>query len=467
AYVAGQAFSSHFPAGPASYKATLSGGSDAFLVLGVSILLTLPSVGGPIPLSHGAAVAAYCCLAVAAFAKAGAMPLHSWIPDCAEYAPVPVTALLPASLDKLLGIYLLARMHLTLFAVGDRVQLLCAIVGATTIVAAVMMAMVQHNLKRLLGYHAVSQVGYMVLGIATGTPVGIAGAIFHMLNNCIYKTCLVLGAGAVEERGGTAELDNLGGLASAMPMTFAAMLVSSLAISGIPPLNGFASKWMIYQGIIQMNASGGRLWVVWLVAAMFGSVLTLASFIKILNAVYLGPPSRAIAQRIAGVREVGALMWAPMAALAGLCVVFGVRAASLAVGRFVAPAVGAPIGYIGLWDSTLATWLILLGIACGLLLYLAGRRGRVRRTDPFLGGEAGDDRMSLSGVDFYLTIREMGVLGWVYARAEGRVFDLYDQGRRVALGVARLLSRMHDGALPVYLGWCLAGLLMLLYLLMR
>ena len=166
-----------------------------------------------------------------------------------------------------------------------------------------MMALVQHDLKRLLGYHAVSQVGYMVLGIGTGSPVGIAGGLFHMLNHAIYKSCLFFGGGAVEKSAGTTDLENLGGLARSMPVTFGTFLVASLAISGVPPLNGFASKWMIYQGIIESARGGGHLWVLWLVAAMFGSALTLASFMKVVHAVFLGQPSRCARPKPGGERS--------------------------------------------------------------------------------------------------------------------------------------------------------------------
>lgn len=168
------------------------------------------------------------------------------------------------------------------------------ITGSITIVAAVMMALIQHDLKKLLGYHAVSQVGYMVLGIGTGNPLGIAGGLFHMVNNAIYKSCLFLSGGAVEKRTGTTNLEKLGGFAKIMPISFVTFLIASLAISGVPPLNGFASKWLIYQGIIETVRNGGYLWVLWLVAAMFGSALTLASFMKLTHAVFLGQPSKAV-----------------------------------------------------------------------------------------------------------------------------------------------------------------------------
>jgi formate hydrogenlyase subunit 3/multisubunit Na+/H+ antiporter MnhD subunit len=112
-------------------------------------------------------------------------------------------AYLPASLDKLLGIYLLARSALNLFVMNTVSNTILLTVGAVTIVLAVMIALVQHDMKRLLGFHAISQVGYMLIGIGTGNAIGIAGGIFHMFNNAVYKSCLFLGAGSVEKKTGT------------------------------------------------------------------------------------------------------------------------------------------------------------------------------------------------------------------------------------------------------------------------
>ena len=239
------------------------------------------------------------------------MPLHTWIPDCAEKAPIPVTAFLPASLDKLLGIYLLARIVMNIFVMNKAMNIVLLAVGAITIIAAVMMALVQHNLKKLLSYHAVSQVGYMVLGIGTANPIGIAGGIFHMLNHAIYKSCLFLSGGNVEQESKTTDLSKLGGLAKFMPITFITFLIASLSISGIPPFNGFVSKWMVYQGLVQrLTVNGERLTtIICLVAAMIGSALTLASFMKLVHATFLGQLAKG--QTTKRINEASWTMWLP------------------------------------------------------------------------------------------------------------------------------------------------------------
>ncbi|MDP3788952.1 MAG: proton-conducting transporter membrane subunit, partial [Candidatus Omnitrophota bacterium] len=193
------------------------GGTDAFMILGVAIIWKLTGTmnmdEAVIPLTSGLAIFSFILLALGTFAKAGAVPLHTWIPEASEVAPVPVAALLITAFDKLLGIYFLARLTLSLFAVevNSGISQFLLVIGAVTIVSAGMMAIVQNNMKQLMAYSSVSQVGYIVLGLGTANPIGIAGGLFHMLNHAIYKSTLFLTAGAVEKKTGTTDLDSLGG----------------------------------------------------------------------------------------------------------------------------------------------------------------------------------------------------------------------------------------------------------------
>ena len=443
------------------------GGSDSLMLLGIAIIWNLTHTfqmdAIRISLNSPLAIFAYICLALGCFAKAGAMPLHSWIPDCAKDAPVPVTAFLPASLDKLLGIYLLARISLDLFVMNNAMNIFLMLIGAFTIVAAVMMALIQHDLKRLLGYHAVSQVGYMVLGIGTGSLVGIAGGIFHMLNNAIYKSCLFFTAGDVQHRTKTTDLERLGGLAKFMPLTFIGCLIASLAISGVPPFNGFVSKWMIYQGLIQRIATGETAFisVVCLLAAMIGSALTLASFMKLLHATFLGSPS----YEKRDIKEVHWTMWLPVMILAVLCILFGVFAKQIPLNNFIFPAVPG-VEFIGSWASGWATLLILVGIGLGFVIYLISNiKGALREDDSYLGGEDIPQAQRVSGVDFYNSIKEMSLLSSIYKKAEDKIFDIYEQGRRLVFAITGRFQHLHNGVLPTYLVWCLLGMVVLFLIL--
>ncbi len=444
------------------------GGSDAIMIFGIGILYYLVGTfqmdGIKIYLDSTLPIVAYLCIAIACFAKAGAMPFHSWIPDCAEAAPVPVVAFLPASLDKLLGIYLLARISLDLFIMNQAMNIFLMLVGAFTIIAAVMMALVQHNMKRLLGYHAVSQVGYMVLGIGTGNPIGIAGALFHMLNNAVYKSCLFFTAGNVEYRARTSELDKLGGLAKLMPLTFASCLIASLSISGIPPFNGFVSKWMIYQGLIsQLLVKSYALRItaiLCLVAAMFGSGLTLASFMKLIHATFLGQPDAELREK--RINEVSWFMWLPVILLAIICLLFGIFANQLPLKYFILPAVSG-VSLLGVWNASLATLLIIIGLLLGLIIFIVkGLRPTLRQDTTYVGGGVFDlQKNRVSGTEFYNTVREYGILKLIYKKAESGFFDIYEQGKRWVFGVGKVFQYLHNGVLPTYLVWYLLGMVAL------
>jgi formate hydrogenlyase subunit 3/multisubunit Na+/H+ antiporter MnhD subunit len=443
------------------------GGSDALMLLGIGIIYYLSGQlfmdKIKLGLDNGLAQAAYLCIVVACFAKAGAMPFHSWIPDCAKEAPVPVVAFLPASLDKLLGIYLLTRVSLDLFRLNQAMNIFLMAVGAFTIVAAVMMALVQHDMKRLLGYHAVSQVGYMVLGIGSGNPIGVAGGIFHMLNHAIYKSCLFFTSGNVEYRAKTTQLDELGGLAKLMPLTYISCLIASLSISGIPPFNGFVSKWMVYQGLIEnlrVSDSGLRIIsILCLAAAMFGSGLTLASFMKLIHATFLGQPANS---KRPVITEVSWPMWLPVIILAVICIIFGVFANQIPLKYFILPAVGG-VTFIGTWYAGLATLLVFIGLILGILIFKLKKLGPVVRQDSaFTGAETvASKEERVSGTEFYNTIKEISPLKRIYRLAEKGIFDIYEQAKIFVFGMGRFLQYLHNGVLPTYLVWILLGMAVL------
>jgi len=451
------------------------GASDAALMLGIAMVWVLSGtfVISDISLAATSAVPiiAFLLLMTAAITKAGAMPLHTWLPTSGEYAPVSVMALLPAAIDKLLGIYLLVIIVREIFILESAaLTFVLAIIGTATIIIAAMMAIVQRNLKKLLAYSAISQVGYMVLGIATGTMLGLAAAVFHMLNNAIYKCCLFLCGGAVEQATGTAELDELGGLGKKMPVTFAACLIAALSVSGIPPFNGFVSKWMVYQSVIQMGTTqtsmAAKLWPIWLIVAIFGSALTLAYSVKIIHSVFL---SR-LPSELGDVKEVSLPMKVPMVILASLCVFFGIFY-HIPLKLFIYPALNIEAGTVifGTWDSTLATALIAIGIALGLLILLVGLLSRKVRTVPtwYCGEVQDNERMIIPGSHFYKTVSSMRGLKQLYSGQEKSYFDLYNQSGRVGLALTEFLRWLHSGLLPMYLTWVTLGLLVILFIVCR
>jgi formate hydrogenlyase subunit 3/multisubunit Na+/H+ antiporter MnhD subunit len=442
----------------------LIGASDSIMIIGIAILWKITgslSIGGiSVPTTNALSVIAFLALLTGSFTKAGAFPFHTWVPDYAKSAPASSSAYLPASLDKLLGIYFLARITTKMFILNEWLTLLLLSVGVISIITAVMMALVQHNYKRLLGFHAVSQVGYMILGFGLGSMIGVAAGLFHMINNAIYKSGLFLSAGCIEYRTGKEDIDDLGGLSKAMPFTFFASLVFAMSISGVPPFNGFASKWMIYQGIIEFGSGPGvanKLWVVWLGLAVLGSALTLASFIKLIGGIFLSRRKK----EFEGIREVPVLMWIPQIVLAILCIFFGVFATNLVVPKLFMQVTGE-FKFTGFWNSSFVSLLVLISIILGVVLYLSVNIKKFRTEDSFIGGEKMQDQTSYSTHEFYKTIGEFRLFSWIYKKAEERWFDIYDLSKQFVLWLSHQLSEAHTGVLPGYIIWVVAGLIVML-----
>lgn len=444
------------------------GGVDGCLLLGIGLLWFItktPVIGAMVvPVTGWAATLAFILMMVAAITKAGSLPFASWLPAASKESPAPVMALLPASIDKLLGIYLLVKITTSVFTIGNGMGLMLMIIGGVTIIAAVLVAVVQHDLKQLLSYHAISQVGYMILGIGTLTPIGLVGGLFHMVNNSLYKGLLFLCGGAVEKKTGTTDLGELGGLARAMPITFISCLIGALAISGVPPLNGFVSKWMVYQGVLDTGTSYS---FVFLIIAMFGSALTLASFVKVIYSMFLGTKTP---RTVEVKRDASVVVTIPLIVLAATCVVFGVYY-KLPLTKLIFPAIGMEPVVTGIWNSTLATGLLLIGMVLGFVLFFLGRyRKSVRVVGAFTGGEALDEKTGrVSATHFYDTVRTMPGLRWAYRLQENGKLDPHNWIGGLGLRFTGVLKRVHSGVLPWYLSWILVGtvaLMLLLWLLL-
>jgi len=442
----------------------LIGASDTIMIIGIALLwkltgsLNMSSIS--VPTDNVLSVTAFIALIVGSFTKAGAFPFHSWVPDYTKDAPASSSALLPASLDKLLGIYFLARLTTGMFILSDWITFILLATGVITIISAVMMALIQHNYKRLLGFHAVSQVGYMILGFGLGSVIGVAAGLFHMINHALYKSGLLLSAGCIEYRTGEEKIDELGGLSKAMPVTFFTTIIFAMSISGVPPLNGFASKWMIYQGIIDFGTGSGvsnQFWILWLGFAVLGSALTLASFIKLIGGIFLGRRKVAFEK----IKEVPVLMWAPLVILALFCIIFGVFATNLIVPQLFMP-VSGEFEFTGFWDSTVVSLMVLISIILGIVVYFVSDLKKLRTEDSFIGGEKIQDQTGYPTPEFYKTISEIGFFSWMYKKAEEKWFDIYDVSKQFVLWFSHQLSRAHTGVLPAYVIWVFAGLIIML-----
>ncbi|HEX38106.1 MAG TPA: hypothetical protein ENG70_04515 [Candidatus Cloacimonetes bacterium] len=447
------------------------GTSDVLLLFGLVVMYVLSKHTNlylmRIPLTSVLSYIAFFCVLLAAFAKAGAIPMHTWVPDFAKDAPIESVALLPAALDKLLGIYLLARMMSGLFEYPFAIRAIVMILGALTIIVAVMMALIQHNGRKLLGYHAVSQVGYMVLGIGTGNPIGIIGGLFHMVNHAIYKSSLFLSFGSVEKRTGTPELEKLGGLARKMPLTFVAALIGALSISGIPPFNGFFSKWMVYQGVLMTASKQGATWQIVInicfILAIFGSALTLASFIKFLHATFLSK----LPKKFSDVKEISFNNWFANLLLGALCVIFGVLVFAVPVKWFLLPIIGAgsiKTFLLGFYSSKIILYFFAASILLGLIIYLIFKR--IRFDDEYVGTYPTTEQNRATGVEFYNEVSSMRPFNKIYEWANKKYFDIYKWGTVFSLWLGDVFHKLHSGLLHTYAIWTLAGLVVVTIILL-
>jgi formate hydrogenlyase subunit 3/multisubunit Na+/H+ antiporter MnhD subunit len=209
------------------------------------------------------------------------VPFHSWLPD-AGVAPSPVTALLHAAVLVKIGCYVYARLFIASFGVESFWHVVVpAIAGFSAIVSAGA-AIVETDIKRIIAYSTISQLGFIILGLSIGTPLGVAGGLIYILMHGLSKGGLFLCAGIVEQRTHVKDVNKLGGLIEVMPLTAAAFVVCSFSIMGIPPLGGFFGKFMVIAGTV----NSGQMWTA--AIFIFGAILTMIYLFRAFNLVFLG-----------------------------------------------------------------------------------------------------------------------------------------------------------------------------------
>ncbi|MEI8350207.1 MAG: NADH-quinone oxidoreductase subunit M [Candidatus Omnitrophota bacterium] len=260
--------------------------------------------------------------------KAAIVPFHAWLADAHPAAPAPISAMLSGILIKSLGIYSLFRVFYNVLGANHSFLTLFMFLGTISIVTGGLLALGQTDLKRMLAYSSISQIGYVVLGLGLGTPMGIFGGLLHLFNHSAFKSLLFLNAGAVEYATKTRDINKLGGLRKKMPVTFNTSLIATMGISGIPPFNGFFSKLLIIFACIQSKHIGYGLW------AIVGSILTISYFMKLQKNVFFGP----LPKEHQETNEVPFLMKTSMVILSLVCIFGGLAALPRISKYFVKPA---------------------------------------------------------------------------------------------------------------------------------
>jgi proton-translocating NADH-quinone oxidoreductase chain M len=293
-------------------------------------------------------------LGIAFGIKNAVLPFHTWLPDAHSEAPAPFSAVLSGILIKmgtygfLLVFYVIAGLKFFL-GLGSGIfsfhSVLC-LLGAVTIIIPTFIAMLQRDAKRLLAWSTVGQAGYIILGIAFGTNLALAGGIFHFFNHALFKALLFLAIGAVEFRTHTRDLDSLGGLAKKMPVVFIATLVGICALIGVPLTNGFVSKWLIYKTLI---LEGSPFLAFFALAGTWGTILY--SY-KLIHNIFLGQ----LPEKYKDIEKSPLSMQLPMIVLSLAILLFGILPG---IPLKVINAIGISFGFeslnVTLWGITSET----------------------------------------------------------------------------------------------------------------
>ena len=466
----------------------------------VLVLAQHGALGGH-PLGGGLAAFVACASLVGFSTKAGLMPLHSWLPRAHPLAPAHISALMSGVMIKL-ALYGLVRVLFQWLAPpGLWVGITLIAVGVLSCLGGVLYALMQHELKRLLAFHSIENVGIVALGLGaslvfrdigqpTWSAIAFAAALLHALNHALFKGLLFLGAGAFSKAVGGLELDRLGGLLRRMPWTGATFALGAMAIAGLPPLNGFVSEWLTLQSLLHLGVAshlGVALTGALATAALAGTAaLAVYCFVKVVGLVLLGSPRR---PECADASEVPVGMRASMVFLAGACVVLGVlpallvpTLAGLGPGH-VTLRTGAALDIPGTGSLPTLALAVALVVIVGVLVRLAGAR-RAAPSPTWICGQPSAAGLAWSSAGFTKPLRlvlevlfrarrevqvaaSAGIVQSVSYQAEvPHLFDtlLYGPVSRGALRAAGVARRLQSGSLRVYLIYLLVLLGVLLAL---
>jgi len=302
--------------------------------------------------------------------KMAILPLHTWLPDFHAEAPTPISALLSGVMIKC-GAYAIARILVTFFTgVMTSLTSLFASLAVITMIYGGIMALAQTDLKRLLAYSSISQMGYIFFGLTTFSAVGLTGALFHVVNHAIFKGLLFMCAGAIMHATGTRDIRLMGGLRKEMPITFTACLIGALSLSGIPPLNGFWSKDLIIAAAYESQMYP------FLIVMLISSALTFAYSLRWISITFLGEKSEHLNEK--HIHEAPILMLAPILVLTISCFISGL----LEIGLFgvtlanIAGPLGIEYAHIQIEAATVALSLLAL-VAGGIPVYFIYYRRKV------------------------------------------------------------------------------------------
>jgi len=306
----------------ASFKYAMMGVLASLLILlGIALLYSFTSTLNMADMSLvlsarplGAPVVFVSVLFLAGFGlKAAIVPFHAWLPDAHSSAPTPVSAGLSGVFIKTLGIYALSRIFFNVLGVSTKLLFILMFLGALSMIVGALLAIIQNDIKRMLAYSSISQVGYILLALGIGTPLALLGGLFHLFNHAVFKSLLFLNAGAIEYSTGERNLNKLGGLNSKIPVSGSTSLIASMSISGVPPFAGFWSKLIIIIACIQAR------YFSFAIIAGVVSIVTLAYYVKFQTFAFFGKSHEGLSR----IREISPAMKLSLIILALICTAAG------------------------------------------------------------------------------------------------------------------------------------------------
>jgi formate hydrogenlyase subunit 3/multisubunit Na+/H+ antiporter MnhD subunit len=400
--------------------------------------------------------------------KNGIMPLHTWVPSAYSESPSPFTAVLSGMLAKMgtfgfLMIFYIVLGWRVFLNLGHGVlsfhYILC-IVAAITIVIPNFIAVLQDDAKKLLAWSSIGQCGYIILGIAFGTSLGLVGGIFHFFNHAIFKALLFLAVGAVEYRtNGVRDLNSLGGLVHKMPVTFMATLVGACGLIGIPLTNGFVSKWLIYKTLILKGSPFLAF------AALLGTWGSFLAIYKLIHNMFLGQ----ISEKHKDIKIAPLSMQIPLVILSIVTIVFGILPG---LPLNIINSIGASLGFdalaVNIWGissetGTLNTINIFSAVIVLLfIIYVIFRTGvksvLVSQEDSYAAGSYIPEEKYHYTVDFYNPFFRM-VRPWL----KDRIDQFYVWLSKLSEKMAELIRRIYTGDLGYYVIYIMLFLAVLIF----
>ncbi len=439
---------------------TVSGIADLLLMLGIIVTGHQAGTFNVSEMSTqsitGIGAAGFILLILGAFGKSGVLPFHSWLPNAADDAPTVFMVAFPSAFEKIIGMFLAARAVFEIYRLepGSAMSIALMSLGALTILVGAMMALVQTDMKRILVYHTISQLGYMVLGVGTGLTVGLVGAVFHMMNHVTYKTGLFMVTGSIEKQTGTTDLRKLSGLKKTMPGAALCFLIFALSYIGFPGLNGFFSKELIFDAALESAP-------VFYVIAALGSFLTALSFFRTGRSLFYGEHREPQGEKLSEREKMGLL--APAGVFAVVCVLFGLGN-FLPLDKMVGPALGVSESFSGLPKSAM---LVIISVVVLLAAYADHAFGYKKSGSALC---AVDHITGLPGLKQLMSTAKKGLLdpyNWllnitdIFSKGctalEHGVSWVYDIAIPGAVGgVGTVLHRFDNGRLSRYL-WLVVG----------